>query len=202
MTAAQGFGVFYVAAIVTAVVVPLLATGGRSPRAIIAAAGLAGLAGLTVGVAGAGVPFGRLSLATGTVFSFGVFIAGLSHLATGGTRAWAAPLVAGFAIVLLATPFVTDAVLEDRAGRVRPVVRAATLYANPAMWIAGPDQLGVDWLRRPRLYEVARLGAFHRYRYPAGAYWPLLWMLAGAAFIACARAPSRAASGSGGGLPR
>ncbi len=148
--------------------------------------GLAGLA--ATGWVGGGLrSLPVLAGAQAGILAFGFFLLGAAR----SLRRWVGEgglaVASLVGLLVLASPFLTDAYLEEADGRVRPGVREATLGVNPLMAAASPALLGFDWLRQPLAYQRLKLGQFHAYEYPDPLVQGLFFFLAGGLLLLLGR---------------
>jgi hypothetical protein len=111
----------------------------------------------------------------------------VSRLVSGGAVAAGALLVAhavlfAYGVFLLGLA----GLLASRRSRGRPVF-ASLLGLNPLGGVASPEAVGVDWLRRPRMYRGVTLGQFHAYRYPRPWVQGVGFFLVGASLLLLCR---------------
>jgi len=126
--------------------------------------------------------------AQAVLLAFFLFLLGLSRLLTRPGNSGLAVLAPLLGLALLASPFLTDPLLEDTHGDVRPWVREVTLAVNPAAAMASPSLMAVDWLRMPMVYKRLTLGQFHAYRYPTPWIQGLVFFLLGGILLLLGRA--------------
>jgi hypothetical protein len=170
--------------------------------AVAAARGVrAGLALGVGGAAGAGLAAAVLA-GPGPGLLAALPVAGLAVLGAGAARgllrigtppAASAGGAALIGLVLLALPFLGDALVEARGpGRGSPAAIACLLGASPTAGAAG-GALGVDFLRAPRAYGggggdgLSRIGAYYAHRPPSPFVQGILLAAAGTGLLLLAR---------------
>ena len=124
-----------------------------------------------------------LAGAQAVILAFGFFLLGAARSLRRWIGAGGPAMASLLGLLFLASPFLTDAYLEEPDGGVRPGVREATLTVNPLMAAASPVLLGFDWLRMPLAYQHLKLGQFHAYEYPDPWSQGLFFFLAGALLL-------------------